>query len=224
MVCGFFQQCSLTEVVCMAFINVWSWKETPQHLGRQRPLWEDRGGVAVFWSSQGGQSVGVFALQKELDVTCGLQQWQLSFSALPQTDVPGAVKNWSLAFSWGSVSPWEQCCSTGILHPSRRQFLTTCLFLDFLPYLSLQPPKQCLDASKIELVMVLKGCWIITFPNSSPMFCATKLIKISPEQLKKRVWQYFKNLVKAVKYWNVKARINSQRDLSKAVFFFFFSL
>lgn len=92
--------------------------------------------------------------------------------------------------------------------------------MDFLPYLSLQPPKQCLDASKIELVMVLKGCWIITLPNSSPMFCATKLIKMSPEQLKKSICQYFKNLEKIVKYWNVKARTNSQRDLSKAGGFF----
>lgn len=146
---------------------------------------------------------------------------------LPGTGVPSAVENWSLAFSWGSDFPWEQgcfshskrcpkCCFTGILHPSRRQFLTACLFMDFLPHLSLQPLKQCLDASKIELVTVLKGCWIITLPNSSPMFCATKLIKTSPEQLKKSVWQYFKNLVKSVKYWNVKTIVNSQTDLSKA--------
>lgn len=211
----------------------WSaWPSLTCGHGRRFPsTWEGRGGVAVFWSCRGGQWEYVLYRRCHLClVDCS------NDNSFAWKNVPSAVKNQSLAFSWGSDYLWEQagspdskcsprCWFTGILHASRRQFLTTslnsCLCMDFLLHLSLQPPKQCLDASKIELVMVLKGCWIIPLPNSSPIFCAAKLIKMSPEQLGKQgVWQYFKNLVKIVKYWNVKARIDSQRDISESGFLF----
>lgn len=83
----------------MAFINLCSWKESPQHLGRQRSLWEDRGGVAVFCSSPGHQTVrGACALQKEFGVTC--VWWSAAMTmAFPKTDAPSAVRSWSPAFS-----------------------------------------------------------------------------------------------------------------------------
>lgn len=60
----------------MAFVNLWSWKETPQHLGRQR--W----GCCVLELSR--WSVRVCALQKELGVTCAW--WTAAMTtALPET-------------------------------------------------------------------------------------------------------------------------------------------
>lgn len=48
-------------------------------------------------------------LQKELRVTC--TWWIVAMMiALPETGVPSAVENWSLAFSWGSDFSWEQGC------------------------------------------------------------------------------------------------------------------